>query len=94
MPLDPQAKVMLEALSAGPEIDLDGDINEFREQFGEMGVPSDPVEVAKTEDRSIADYDIQKESVIHSDGCLLGGMWQHMKDLQRAVARMQLAVRY
>ena len=53
MPLDPQAKVMLDALAAAPPFDMEGDINEFRTQFADMGLPSEAIEVAHTEDRSI-----------------------------------------
>ena len=50
MPLDPQAKQMLEAMNAGPAFDLDGDIDEFRTLFAEMGLPSEVTAVAKTQD--------------------------------------------
>ena len=53
MPLDPQAKRVLEAINAGPQFDLDGDINEFRTHFAEMEVPSELIAVARTEDVSI-----------------------------------------
>lgn len=53
MPLDPQAQVILEALSAGPPFQLDGDVNEFRAQFAATSLPSEPVVIASAEDRSI-----------------------------------------
>jgi len=53
MPLDPQAKQLLEAMSAGPQFDLNGDIDEFRSQFAEMGLPSEPTAVGRTQDLSI-----------------------------------------
>ena len=40
MPLDPQAQVILEAMSAGPPFEPNGDVNEFRAQFAEMSLPS------------------------------------------------------
>lgn len=53
MPLDPQAKLVLEALASGPELDLSGDVEHLRAQFVEMSLPSDPPQVASVENRSI-----------------------------------------
>ena len=53
MPLDPQAKQLLEAMSAGPQFDLDADINELRAQFAEMGLPSEATAVGRTQNLSI-----------------------------------------
>ena len=53
MPLDPQAKVILEAMSAGLPFEPDLDIDEFRTQFSETSLPLEAVSIAKAEDRSI-----------------------------------------
>ena len=53
MPLDPQARQLLEAMNAGPKFDLNADINEFRAQFSEMGLPSEATAVGQTQDLSI-----------------------------------------
>jgi acetyl esterase len=53
MPLDPQAQVILEAMSAGLPFEPDLDVDEFRAQFSEMSLPSEAVSIAKAEDRSI-----------------------------------------
>ena len=53
MPLDPQAQVILEAMSAGLPFEPDLDIDEFRTQFSETSLPLEAVSIAKAEDRSI-----------------------------------------
>ncbi|MEZ4281650.1 MAG: alpha/beta hydrolase [Myxococcota bacterium] len=56
MPLDPEAKVMLDAMSAGPKVDLfTVPHTVIREAFGQMpgGPPAAPIEMASVESRDI-----------------------------------------
>ncbi|MFP6640545.1 MAG: alpha/beta hydrolase, partial [Myxococcota bacterium] len=53
MPLDPQAKLVLDAMTAGPPMDLTAGVDQLRAQFAEMSLPSDPTPVASAENRSL-----------------------------------------
>ena len=53
MPLDPQAKQVLDMINSAPPLDLAGDPAEARAFFDQMNVPTATTPVARVEDRTI-----------------------------------------
>jgi acetyl esterase len=53
MPLDPQAKQVLDMINAAPSFDLEGDPAEARAFFEQMNVPDGSPPAARVEDRTI-----------------------------------------
>ncbi len=53
MPLDPQAKQVLDLINAAPSFDLEADPSEARAFFAQMNIPDASVALARTEDLAI-----------------------------------------